>query len=1128
MRSRDSLRPFVCVRSGRPTAARPERGRPRLHRHRFRGRRRVLLAVLVSGVLLVPLAEPALAADSVTYESLPEGVRLSPGETQMLFFRADDVVTYQYCDDLTGACVEQSATCAAASDDWRTMQEAAEAAWLVLTLHDHWKLRNNRPFDMADLVWLLKPDLPLSYYFLNPEIEFADPPNTEGGFGDPATHRDPAITDLLEELYTDPYPDDSKTDLVDGILGINDLYLTSSDPSADPRSIADALPPDLKRVLDLALADPVNNAVPPGTLDEIKRALRVQPSDDVEATLSYLNANIVNTGWLTRYIYTKQDRLEEMPHTLAYDRGELLHGLLELLGLPDFDLQHVTDMTLRHYGGQVEIIPAERAVPRMIHRCGQAAIPDGQSIQFFANATRGGGTGETAFDSDQLTAQRSFGSIAPVNGKSSETARHVLGGTLWWDDISLASPIGLVQDRDQKFWVGPWLYWDQIPNLHDRDADKHYYLNRSHLYLRKHPTERIFYHILYGTEGANEVIVKTIDSGHLQYQSAFKVNNPNAMTNHFELRGGQSTEATMGGTITLTGNELGEETVRYCVGNITSGNCEEWVNSTVVVEPEGWDDARVVAVNDEYRLIVNLDSLSLALLRESADGDTTIGGTTYEVLTRLCCLAAGNEYWSVDLELPVMDNDRVVFFREGHPVNKSGHQILFDDLIDGDTIACTGSRFCTMMRPQPDVVPPGIFGMVVGPSYTSLELTVSAPTGNVISEQRVFNYCLAHRENSCGTSPPTCAKATYVESPRAPNAPNLPGIESSENLPARYFEATTLCAGTSGTVTLSVDVYEADDPGLPLIPEEVWETTFEDEFGASRRARCYDRDSGSWSFWTLNPGAAADRMAPSWCDLPPREEVIGLSGRYLCQPTRPDTYVQGRVAPAAQSRWHSALHVGAFDLDAGGWVRVGDDLLYLVGHRLTPNDGEMCDNAVTRIVGVWPTHVGADNWILRGADSDQPCTRENGYDLYGETSCLASQGNLWQQSLTGGLGSAWHAQLDRVEPCVGEAECSTWVPPVPGWYQVRVELDAPSTQLIFPPLVPGCEDAFDFLYNDPGNGNYVTTPIMVGVGEWTCRKTYRDYVNWDGRWVSITPQSRGGRLVFDDLIWVEGPYLVRR
>ena len=311
----------------------------------------------------------------------------------------------------------------------------------------------------------------------------------------------------------------------------------------------------------------------------------------------------------------------------------------------------------------------------------------------------------------------------------------------------------------------------------------------------------------------------------------------------------------MGGTITLTGNELGEETVRYCVGNITSGNCEEWVNSTVVVEPEGWDDARVVAVNDEYRLIVNLDSLRLALLRESADGDTTIGGTTYEVLTRLCCLAAGNEYWSVDLELPVMDNDRVVFFREGHPVNKSGHQILFDDLIDGDTIACTGSLFCTMMRPQPDVVPPGIFGMVVGPSYTSLELTVSAPTGNVISEQRVFNYCLAHRENSCGTSPPTCAKATYVESPRAPNAPNLPGIESSENLPARYFEATTLCAGTSGTVTLIVDVYEADDPGLPLIPEEVWETTFEDEFGASRRARCYDRDIGSWSFWTLNPGA---------------------------------------------------------------------------------------------------------------------------------------------------------------------------------------------------------------------------------------------------------------------------------
>ena len=82
--------------------------------------------------------------------------------------------------------------------------------------------------------------------------------------------------------------------------------------------------------------------------------------------------------------------------------------------------------------------------------------------------------------------------------------------------------------------------------------------------------------------------------------------------------------------------------------------------------------------------------------------------------------------------------------------------------------------------------------------------------------------------------------------------------------------------------------------------------------------------------------------------------------------------------------------------------------------------------------------------------------------------------------------------------------------------------------MIFPPGVPGCDVAFTFLHGDPGNGTYNTTPIKVGVGEWTCRVSWRDYEFGDGEWVSITPQSRGGRLVFDDLIWVEGPYLVRR
>ena len=1137
MRSRGSLPPFVGVPSARSTAPRPARRRPRLQRHRFRfrGRRRVLIAVLASGVLLVPLAEPALAADTVHYEPRPEGVRVSPGETEQVFFRANDAVTYRYCDDDIGTCVTQSVTCAAASEDLRTMMESAEEAWLVLTLQGHWKLRRQRPFDLADLLQLLKPVLPLRYYFLNPEIEFADPSNREGGFGDTATHRDPDISTLLDELYEDPDPADSGTDLIDDISTIGDLYLTSSDPNADPQSIADALPPDLRSDLDLYLDDPVNNPVPPGTLDEIKQALRVDlaESEALEATLSYLNANIVNTGWLSpakySYQYYRHDRLEEIPYTLVYLAGHLLAGLLDLLGLPGFAPQHVVDMQLRNRLGQmVKTIPAARAVFPLAERCRRALVLDNQSIQFVDDLAAKDGNSESTSRSDQVTAERTFGSIRSIDGLSSEKAHHVLGGSLW------KSLQPLIQDEDHIYRRGPWGTFPGYPLKLTGGGT--YNLNRSHGVLKYDSVNNKWQVFLRGTDfvlrpngGDSMVEQKPNLMSTFLYHVTTSVSQPNRVP----------TEAKMGGTITLTAQELGIEVVRYCVGNLSSDQCEEWANMAVAVEPEGWDDARAMGVDDAFRLLVNRVSGRVALLQESADGDVTIDGITYKVLTRLCCLSNGDDYWSLDLQLPVMDNDRVVFFGGGHPLNKWGSEVLLDGLLGEDTVACPGSRYCTHIRPRPEgPVSVGDFGLTVSPRYTSLELTVSAPVENVnvTSERRVFDYCLAHHENTCGSFPPMCAKATYVESPRAPNAPDLVGVESSADLPATYFEATTLCAGMTGTVTLTVDVY--DDPNPPDIPEPVWEAPPDEiQSGLGEELLCHDGYTGDWvpGGWRLRPWADAGRAAPSWCHLPPKGEVTG-NPTWYCQFTRPSTYSLGKVAPAAESRWYSAMHVGSFS--GGQWESFEQDRLYLVGQRLTEGAGEMCNDARTRIVGVWPTGSGVDNWILKGADKDQPCTEATGYDTYGEASCRASQGMLWQTQ-TGDLGDAWRAKLDAVKPCVGEAECDTWVPPVPGWYQVRIELDAPRTLLLFNyTWATDCRSAFSW-----GTLGWPPWDQRVGIDQTNVVRygTRQDNLGYCDvrREVHVGPgpfdfakrwfvaYSRAFRLVFDELIWVEQAYLGR-
>lgn len=1103
-------------------------------RRRCRALRHCLVAVLVSAGALVPLGGTALAEDSsdydaVEYEDRTEATRLGPGATETIFFRANDVVTYRYCDDDTGNCVEQPATCTVAVENWRTMQEAAEDAWLVLALQGHWKLRGQRPFTTADLLSLLKPVLPLKYYYLNPSIEFADPTDPEGVFGDRSTFRDPEITDLIQGVFQ--RQNDGLWDVPDP-LEVAHLHSPRSDTAEGPQTIFEVLPPDIRATLD---SWPPGVPVPGSYLARIREALRVEPSDAVEATLSYINANIVNYGWPAPHRHHTYSRLEEMPHTLAFFRGDLLHGLLELLGLSDFSLRHIGSMWVPDDNGYpVKEIPGEWTVAQMAEACGSQRILNSSSIQFAPHPDDY--SGDPVLSSEIVDVSRVFGSVRPVNGESSEKAHHVLGGTLFLDSNPRIYP--LIQDADHNFYKGPWRHWWDRFKFRDVVSELDYYLNSSHLLLEYDQAVDEYKILLRGSD----VVLRTVlpaDWGN----DPIEMVDPNVMSPQYEKSNSRSTEASPGGALDVTGKVIGEETVRYCVGSVATKRCDRWVEHQVVVEPAGWDDARIFGVDDRYRLLVNLDSLKISLLRESHDGDVTLDGTSYEVVSALCCLSAGDEHWSVNLRLDVMDNDRVAFFGGGHPLNRSGTQVLLADLVDDDTILCQGSRFCTEMRPRHvGAVSPGDFGLEAGPRYTSLEVTVSAPTGNtaVTSEQRTFDYCIAHREETCGGTPPTCAKATYLESPRAPNAPAGFPFESTAQLPSQHFVATTLCDGTTGTVTLSIDVYGVASP--PDVPDEVWEDSPGGGGGTTRRIQCYARDLEGWApKWRLSPHIERFREAPSWCHLPARSAVMGWDGDWHCQRTYPDTFSTGKVRPATSASWTSALHIAEFGTD--GWERSGDDPLFLVGHGYTVPDGEMCRDSTAQIVGVWPTHVGADNWILRGSDSDRICTEADGYDQYAEASCLASQGALWEVSPTEGLGEAWHARLAEVEPCVGEVECASWVPSVPGWYQVRVELRAPRTELVATGpaggLVEGtwlwnCTQAFWHikLGRQPSiswQGSLVDAKNQGGI-PWlkTC------IVRWDSFDANFNPirkrekpYSRGTTFVFDELIWVEEAHFGR-
>ena len=149
-----------------------------------------------------------------------------------------------------------------------------------------------------------------------------------------------------------------------------------------------------------------------------------------------------------------------------------------------------------------------------------------------------------------------------------------------------------------------------------------YHLNSSHLLLEYDQVNDVHNVLLRDSD----VVLRTVERSDWG-NDPIEMVDPNVMSPLFEKKNhdNRSTEVSMGGALEVTGKEIGEETVRYCVGSAGSRSCDHWVEHPVIVEPAGWDDARIFAVDDHYRLLVNLESGKISLLRESHDGDVTLG-----------------------------------------------------------------------------------------------------------------------------------------------------------------------------------------------------------------------------------------------------------------------------------------------------------------------------------------------------------------------------------------------------------------------------------------------------------------------------------------------------------------------
>ena len=820
------------------------------------------LSVLGAGVALPaapassqvnPVRESSSA--TVEYAAVPDAVRLGYGVATRFFLRANDEVTYRFCEYYNDQnCDVQTTTCGTAvAVLGRINERAYEARRLLID-------RGVREVTEGDgatpgvpradvrLEHLLEkllentpaPVLPLRYRFLNPEVDLPDRDyDTVNRVAvdvpaDPLyPYRDPALTTELENAAgdRDNDGDTDRDDVADYIDALTDVAafdgLYNRLPPDAPKYLQGRLS-DEKARLD-TLATEITNLtteiglLPPGDQDriakeqersakeaerdtllgQVREALHVDPDDwpeHVHATLAllrrYLDRGLGHRpeGTLrTGYVGRKFFLLEDIPNDLlmmdhhryrggAYHlwpwsrdhwTGGFQQGFLEFLGVALPDLSPIRPARVRRERSAAPVYatrPADVVVRSLVSHCRRWHIPADRALR------------EVGSGYGKADASRVFAALRKPTGPADDRivfadrdyavlVRDASEENVWW-----AFPLHFAQVTP-GFWgvqigsgsdLRAMQYWLRLPVAGAHD-DR--YIHASYLTLR-HDS---------GTDG----IEHTADDRWEFYDGSDGSDSPvhtmthSAAGNPFRqspTRSGVEAQDMAwsetvgdwvpGGATRLVGRGLGEVSWDYCLNPTPNDSgdavCElPWTRLAVMVEPDGWDEARAWGKDDAFRLLMDFDSGQVALLHEVDTGSVTLENKTYEVVERVCCLSDGSANWSFGVELPVMDNDTVRFFKEntvsGHleSIDRHGAVVAAANLTASDEAACAGSRYCTFVRPRAKGgVSSGHFGLTVRPFATALELEVSAPGGlsTVTSETRTFEYCLAHRAEDCDTS----------------------------------------------------------------------------------------------------------------------------------------------------------------------------------------------------------------------------------------------------------------------------------------------------------------------------------------------------------------------------------------
>lgn len=346
-----------------------------------------------------------------------------------------------------------------------------------------------------------------------------------------------------------------------------------------------------------------------------------------------------------------------------------------------------------------------------------------------------------------------------------------------------------------------------------------------------------------------------------------------------------------GSVIQLTGNALGEATLWYCYSFGLAGCTEPWTPVTVLVEPDGWNDARIVIQRDHFHIVVDWNSGSVHVLRPSEDSTGGIAdlnlelggdygvqkidgsgkwvndpaarqvmphdpagpGWGYEVVSHYCCLTNSSSSWSFQVQLPVIDNDEVHFYRKSERDKPAGPDNELE-LLPG-TVTCDTSRYCQHVQahelqhrrklagPKIDIdahtAPNGITAKISSRSTAGgATVPLFASAEKHFFEKFWLSYCVSAPNVGCDTWTDRrednlvnntlyrqrqghCVMATSLDLPVAPNAPSLLTLREWARQTGRpqgsfYFRRAIDADGFEKAHLLGWDSREVTHDGITL------------------------------------------------------------------------------------------------------------------------------------------------------------------------------------------------------------------------------------------------------------------------------------------------------------------------